>query len=176
MTPSRGTKQNGSTYFELHTVLALLALLAGLIVVPSYRAFGAARAAHEAVLTLAQDLELLERTAQNGSFFEGSSLVVNSADPLSYTCYRGRPSSVDPRSKLAGIIVDRRFEGVRLVGGPIDTSTPLLFASNGSAQYFANGTIATQHQVIAFALTPSAAPSRLAQVLLNLYTGAISTP
>lgn len=176
MTRSHERSQCGSTYFELLAVLALLALLAGLAVVPSYRAFAAARSAHEAALTLAQDLQLLERTAQNGSFFEGSSLIVNSADPLSYTCYRGRPSSVDPRSKLAGIIVERRFEGVRLIGGPIDTSTPLLFASNGSAQYLANGTIATQHQVIAFALTPSADPSRLAQVLLNLYTGAISTP
>ena len=172
----RTLRSRGVSYLELLSALALLAILLAAVIIPSYRTFSAQRAAREAAITLAEDIALLQRSAQNGSYAEGSSLVVNSVDPLSYVGYHGRPSDVDPASKLGAPIVTRTFQGVALAGGPINGSTPLLFASNGSAQYVASGSIANQHQVIAVTLAPSGGASRIATVELNLYTGAVNIP
>lgn len=166
----------GVTYFELLTVLALLVLLAGAIVVPDYRAFAAHRAARHAASTLAEDLALLQRSAQNSTGARGSSLIIVSSDPLSYDCYRGRPPDVDPSATLGDLLIERVFPGVRLLGGPINPATPLLFASNGSAQYLAGHVVADQHQTIEFALAPSADPERVQTVELNLFTGSVSQP
>lgn len=168
-------RQRGTTFIEMFVVIAIIAVLTGLVIVPAYRNYTAARAPSDAAQTLAEDLALLERTAQNGHANEGASLIVVSANPFAYRCHRGRPSSVDPNSALGALLVERNFPDVSLEGGPIDTSTPLLFASNGSAQYVSSGIIASQHATITFSLAPRRG-SRVAHVDLNLFTGAVSVP
>jgi predicted outer membrane repeat protein len=167
--------QRGTTLVEMFVVIAILTVLAGLVVVPAYRSYRVAREPSDAAQVLAEDLTVLERTAQNGHRNEGSSLIIVSANPLVYRCYRGRPSSVDPNSALGGLIVERRFPNVTLDGGPIGVSAPLLFASNGSAQYVTGGAIASQHATIAFALEQLHG-GRTAHLNLNLFTGAVSLP
>ncbi len=165
--------QRGVTLVELFVVVAIVMVLTGLVVVPAYRSYVAARAPSDAAQVLAEDLALLERTAQNGHPHEGASLMIASADPFAYRCYRGRPSSVDPNSALGALLVERRFPNVTLASGPIGVSTPLLFASNGSAQYVSGSVVASQHATIAFSLGQRHG-SRIALVDLNLFTGAVS--
>jgi type II secretory pathway pseudopilin PulG len=160
---------------ELFVVVAIITVLTGLVIVPAYRSYVAARAPSDAAQVLAEDLALLGRAAQNGHANEGASLIILSADPLVYRCHRGRPSSVDPNSALGALLVERRFPDVALEGGPIDVSTPLLFASNGSAQYVRGGVVASQHATIAFSLSQRHG-GRIARVDLNLFTGAVSVP
>lgn len=167
--------QRGATFIELFVVIAIVMVLTGLVVVPAYRSYIAARAPSDAAQVLAEDLALLERAAQNGHPHEGASLIIVSADPFAYRCHRGRPSSVDPNSALGAVLVERRFPNVALTSGPISVSTPLLFASNGSAQYVSGGVVASQHATIAFSLGQRHG-SRMALVDLNLFTGAVSVP
>ncbi|MDQ6781378.1 MAG: hypothetical protein M3Z37_09545 [Candidatus Eremiobacteraeota bacterium] len=166
--------RRGTTLVELLTVVGLVALLAALVALPGYRAFSAARAAGGAATTLAEDLGMLESSAHNGSFQQGATLEIESIEPFAYSCYRGRPRTLDPQSTLGPLIVQRSFPGVRLSGGPLNVSTPLLFASNGSAQYASAGHIAPQHQTIAVVLTASADPTRTVTTRLDLFTGAVT--
>jgi type II secretory pathway pseudopilin PulG len=161
----------------LETIVAvsILAIASALVLLTPYRDYARSRAAADAAATLAQDLALLERVAQNGGANDGATLAIVSSSPLVYECHYGRPHDLDPNSVLGPIIVRRAFEGVALVGGPIDPNTPLLFASNGSAQYVLAGNWAEQHQTIELTLAP-ATGSRGARVRLNLFTGAISVP
>lgn len=163
------------TVLELLAVCAVLGVLAALAIVPAYQSYAAGRAAGDAAQTFAQDLSLAERVAQNGGPFEGATLQIVSAEPLTYECRRGRPTDLDPRSSLGALIVRRRLDGVSLAAGPIDLHTPLLFAANGSAQYrAADGTWPDQHQTVVVEFAASADPARTAAVALDLFTGAIA--
>jgi Tfp pilus assembly protein PilE len=160
---------------EAMVVVALVLVLTTAIAIPSYRSYASSRAAADAAATLAGDIGLLERAAQNSNAGEGSSLIVESDGPLRYSCYYGRPTVVDPSSSLGTLIVQRSFPEVVLSGGPISAATPLLFARNGSAQYVdATGKVAPQHATIEFALT-SKDGARTVSVDLDLFTGAVST-
>ena len=156
--------------------VSILLIAGALILVTPFRAYMHARAASDAASTLAQDLALLERVAQNGGVNDGATLKIVSTNPLVYDCYYGRPNSIDPNSALGPVIFHRSFEDVALTAGPIGTSTPLLFASNGSAQYVSAGMWADQHQTIELTLTPSADTARTSEVDLNLFTGGIALP
>jgi len=173
---ARRAARRAFSYFELLVVLALLVVLIAAVAVPSYRSFSAGRAARAAAATLAEDLALLQRSAQNGNSEEGAALVVTSLNPFAYAGYRGRPAAVDPRSTLGSVIVERTFPGVQLTGGPINVTTPLLFASNGSAQYLTAGNIASQHQAIALQLAPAADAANVSTVQIDLFTGSVRSP
>jgi prepilin-type N-terminal cleavage/methylation domain-containing protein len=166
----------GMTLLELIVVVAILAIAAALILVTPFRDYARGRAASDAASTLAQDIALLERVAQNGGANDGATLQIVSSRPFAYTCYYGRPNSIDSNSTLGPIIVRRSFGDVALTGGPIDTSTPLLFANNGSAQYVTAGVWADQHQTIELALAPASDAARTAKVDLNLFSGAVYAP
>jgi Tfp pilus assembly protein PilE len=163
----------GSTLAEIMVVCALIAVLSFAIAVPAYRSYALARASTNAASVLASDVGLLSRSAQNARLDQGASLVVTSLDPFSYQGWIGRPAQLDPNSALSDLVVQRTFPGVALTAGPIDTSTPLLFANNGSAQYFAHGVLASQHQIVRFVLE-STAGHRTTSVGVDLFTGAIS--
>jgi len=175
LTGHLAVRQRGATLVELFVVIAIITVLTGLVVVPAYRSYIAARGPSDAAQVLAEDLALLKRAAQNGHTNEGASLIIVSSDPFAYTCHRGRPSSIDPNSALGAVLVERRFPGVTLEDGPIGVSTPLLFASNGSAQYISGGGVASQHATIAFSLAQRHG-GRVAHVDLDLFTGAVSVP
>jgi prepilin-type N-terminal cleavage/methylation domain-containing protein len=166
----------GFTLLEMLVTVSILMIAGALILVTPFRAYMHARAASDAASTLAQDLALLERVAQNGGVNDGATLKIVSTNPLVYDCYYGRPNSIDPNSALGPVIFHRSFDDVALTAGPIDTSTPLLFASNGSAQYVSAGTWADQHQTIRMTLTASADATRESTVDLDLFTGSISLP
>ena len=166
----------GVTLFEVLSAAVILMVVSALIAATPVRQYLHGRAAADAAATLAQDIALLERVAQNGGANDGATLKIVSASPLVYDCYYGRPNSIDPNSALGPMIVHRSFGDVALASGPIDASTPLLFASNGSAQYVSAGAWVDQHQVIKIFLTPSSDASRTAEVDVNLFTGATSLP
>jgi Tfp pilus assembly protein PilE len=166
----------GAAYIELLVVLALIMLLATLVIIPSYRQYVASRQVHDAATTLAEDMALLERSAQNGARDEGATLWLTSGNPLTYSCYRGRPESLDPNSHLQGLIVRRTFPHVALLAGPVNASSPLLFAGNGSAQYQVDGAMADSHEVVDFSLGPADGTKQTAHVILNPFTGSISQP
>ncbi len=136
----------------------------------------ASRQVHDAAKTLGEDIALLERSAQNGARDEGATLWLTSDSPLSYACYRGRPESIDPKSHLQGLIVRRTFAHVALLAGAVNASTPLLFAGNGSAQYQVDGAMADPHGPVDFSLGPSHGTGPSAHVILNPFTGSVSTP
>lgn len=158
---------------EVMLVAALILALAAAFGVPGYRSYAASRASADAATSLASDLAFLVRAAQNAGGNEGASLVIESQDPLSYRGYLGRPKSIDPNASLGATLLERTFPGVSLVGGPIDATTPLLFASNGSAQFVSGGNIAPQHQTIEFLLNCNAG-GKTARVDLDLFTGAVN--
>ncbi len=158
---------------ELMVVAAVITVLAGAFVIPSYRSYQASRAPLDAAQRLAQDLAVLERAAQNGVRNEGATLVVVSADPLIYRCYRGRPESINPNSALGAMIVERRFPSVALTGEPIGVTTPLLFASDGTAQYVSSGLVSDPHTTIDLTINQRPAGTN-ATVTLDLLTGAVS--
>jgi len=164
------------TLLELLVATSILLVAAALVLVTPFRSYMHARAAEDATATLAQDLALLERVAQNGGANDGATLKILSMNPLVYECYYGRPNAIDPRSTLGPLIIHRSYEDVALTGGPINSNTPLLFASNGSAQYVSAGVWADRHQAVALTLTPSNDSSRAGVVDLDLFTGAISLP
>lgn len=164
------------TLLELIVTVAILAITAALALLTPFREYARSRAAADAAATLAQDIALLERVAQNGGANDGSTLEIIAADPLVYECHYGRPNALDPNSLLGATIVRRSFEHVALGRGPIDTNTPLLFASNGSAQYVTAGVWADQHQIVELQLVPSGDAARVARVDLNMFTGAIAIP
>lgn len=165
------------TVFEVLAVCAVLGVLGAIAVIPTYRSYQAARAAGDAAQTLAQDISFAERVAQNSGPFEGATIEIISANPLVYECYHGRPSAIDPRSSLGDLLVRRSYDNVQLAGGPIDATTPLLFASNGSAQFEqADGTWPEQHQTIHIVLAPTGDASRAIVVGLDLFTGTVSLP
>ncbi|HEY7980201.1 MAG TPA: prepilin-type N-terminal cleavage/methylation domain-containing protein [Candidatus Eremiobacteraceae bacterium] len=169
--------QHGATLIEVIVALAILTLFTIAVVVPTFTMYARARAARDAADTLAQDIVLLERSAQNGVTMQGATLEIDSASPFSYSCYHGRPADLDPNTKLGVLIVQRTFADVSLGSGPINAATPLLFASNGSAQYYDGTQWVDQHgPPVAFTLTPAADPVHPVAVTLNLFTGEVSAP
>jgi len=161
----------GASLVEVTLVAALMLVLAMAFGVPGYRSYEASRASHDAATVLSSDLALLVRAAQNASDGTGACLIIESAAPLSYRGYLGRPKKLDPNSRLGTVLFDRTFARVTLANSPIGSATTLLFASNGSAQYESAGTIAPQHATIDFQLRASA--GRAADVRLDLFTGAV---
>lgn len=166
----------GVTLLELIVTASIIAIAGVLVFAVPFRDYARSRAASDAAATLAQDLALLERVAQNGGANDGATLMIVSDNPLVYECRYGRPNALDPNSTLGATIVRRFFTGVVLEAGPIDATTPLLFASNGSAQYVTRGAWADQHQTVELRLIPSSDEARAAKVDVNLFTGAISLP
>jgi type II secretory pathway pseudopilin PulG len=164
------------TLLEMLTVVAILAVASALFLITPFRSYVHARAARDAAKTMAQDIAWLERIAQNGGVNDGATLQIDSIDPLIYDCYYGRPNVLDPNSTLGPLIVHRSFDDVTLSSGPIDTSTPLLFADNGSVQYLSAGVWADQHQTVELTLTPSNDRTRTASVNLDLFTGGVAVP
>ena len=167
------TNQRGATLVEMTLVVVLLLVLVGAFGVPGYKSYAASRASADAASVLASDLAYLVRAAQNSPGDEGASLVIESMAPLHYRGYVGRPKKLDPGAKLETVLFDRTFSGVSLGDGAINTSTPLLFANNGSAQYETAGTVATQHATVQFLLSSPA--GKPATVELDLFTGAVQT-
>lgn len=154
-------------------VAALMLVLAAAFGIPGYRSYADSRANKDAAAVLASDLALLVRAAQNANDDAGASLVIESVTPFTYRGYLGRPKNIDPSTRLGKLLFERTFSSVTLGNSPIDPATPLLFASNGSVQYETAGTIAPQHQTIAFVL--SGGSGRAATVSLDLFTGAVQT-
>ncbi len=167
--------RRGVSSVELMVVVAVIAALLCGFGVPAYRNYSASRAPLDAATALAEDLSLLARTAQNGKLNEGASLIIISADPLHYRGYRGRPTSIDPNSTLGALVVERSFQGVMLTSGAIGPTTPLLFASNGSAQYLSYGAVADQHATVEFSLSRGTG-DKAARVDVDLFTGAVTMP
>jgi hypothetical protein len=162
---------------ELIVVLAVGTIIALAIAIPTFMMYSRARAARDAADSLAQDLALLERTAQNGVAQQGATLEIDSLSPLVYSCYHGRPADLDPNTMLGTLIVQRTFVDVSLGAGPINAATPLLFASNGSAQYFDGTRWVDQHgPPVTFVLSPDTDPAHPVNVTLNLFTGEVSAP
>ncbi|HEY5095093.1 MAG TPA: hypothetical protein VII69_08275 [Candidatus Eremiobacteraceae bacterium] len=171
------SSRRGVTVLEVVVVAAITALIAAAVIVPTYSTYSRARAARDAGAALAQDLALLERSAQNGLDMQGATLEIDSLSPLGYSCYHGRPAELDPHTTLGTLIVKRTFADVSLGTGPINVATPLLFASNGSAQYFDGTQWVEQHgPPVAFALTPTTDPGHPVAVTLDLFTGEVTAP
>jgi type II secretory pathway pseudopilin PulG len=171
------TVRRGATLIEVIVAAAITAMIALAIGIPTYGAYARSRDARDAADALAQDIALLERSAQNGVAGEGATLEIDSTSPFSYSCYHGRPADLDPRTKLGGLVVQRAFPDVSLLGGPISASTPLLFASNGSAQYYDGSQWVDQHSPpIEFALSPASDPAHPVAVTLNMFTGEVTAP
>ncbi|HXW50389.1 MAG TPA: hypothetical protein VEJ41_00245 [Candidatus Acidoferrales bacterium] len=165
--------ERGATVVEMTIVAVLLLVLVGAFGVPGYKSYAASRASADAASVLASDLAFLVRAAQNSPGDEGATLVIESMAPLHYRGYVGRPKQLDPSAKLETLLFDRTFSGVTLGEGSIDTSTPLLFANNGSAQYESAGAVSAQHATVQFLL--SAPAGKPATVELDLFTGAVQT-
>ena len=168
--------KRGLTLLEMLTVVAMLAMASTLFLITPFRSYMHARAARDAATTMAQDIAWLERIAQNGGVNDGATLQVDSINPLVYDCYYGRPNALDPNSTLGPLIVHRSFDDVALIAGPIDASTPLLFADNGSVQYVSAGLWADQHQTVDLTLAPSNDPSQTTNLQLDLFTGGVARP
>jgi len=171
------SSRRGFTMLEVVVVAAITALIAVAVVLPVYSTYARARAARDAGAALAQDLVLLERSAQDGVDMQGATLEIDSLSPLAYSCYHGRPAELDPHTTLGTLILKRTFADVSLGDGPINMNTPLLFASNGSAQYF-DGTqwVDQRAAPVAFALTPNTDPGHPVAVTLDLFTGEVTAP
>ncbi|MBV8170848.1 MAG: prepilin-type N-terminal cleavage/methylation domain-containing protein [Candidatus Eremiobacteraeota bacterium] len=168
--------ERGMTLLEVLAAVAILAIASALFLITPFRSYMHARAAADAATTMAQDVALLERIAQNGGANDGATLQVDSVNPLVYDCYYGRPNALDPNSTLGAPIVHRAFSDVALSSGPIDAGTPLLFADNGSVQYVSAGLWADQHQTIELTLTPSSDGGRSAKLDVDLFTGGVTLP
>jgi Tfp pilus assembly protein PilE len=167
----------GVTLIEVIVAIAIAIIFVIAVVIPTFAMYARARAARDAADALAQDIALLERSAQNGVTMQGATLEIDSSSPFIYSCYHGRPANLDPKTKLGALIVQRTFADVTLESGAINASTPLLFASNGSAQYFDGTRWVDQHgPPIAFTLTLAADPSHPVAVTLDLFTGEVSAP
>jgi len=166
----------GFTMIELVIVCAILGVIALLTVLPRYVEYSRARQTGDAASVLSQDIGYLERFAQNSEPFEGATIEIDSADPLKYTCYSGRPSGLDPQSHIRATLFVRSFSDVALGSGPLRRGTPFLFAHNGSIQYVDHGQWADQHQVVTIELRSRVDDKRTAGVSVNPFTGGITTP
>jgi len=166
-----------ATLIEIIVAVSIATLITLVVVIPTYMMVSRARAARDAADALAQDIALLERSAQNGVDMQGATLEIDSTSPLSYSCFHGRPAYLDPKTTLGTLIVKRAFDDVSLGDGPINTATPLLFASNGSAQYFDGTRWVDQHgPPVAFTLSPVTDPAHPVAVTLDMFTGEVSAP
>jgi prepilin-type N-terminal cleavage/methylation domain-containing protein len=165
----------GFSLVELLAVLCLLTILAALVVIPAYFNYSRAREVGDAAAILAQDIAYLERFAQDSAPYEGATIEVESDDPLSYTCYSGRPSSLDPQSYIRDALQHRVFNNVALTPGALSAISPLLFARNGSVQYVTGGQWNNQHVPVSIELSSTLDPSRTSIVGLNPFTGAVSS-
>jgi hypothetical protein len=162
---------------EVIVALSITMLIAAVIAIPTFMLVSRARVARDAADALAQDISLLERTAQNGVAMQGATLEIDSASPLVYSCYHGRPADLDPKTTLGTLIVQRTFADVSLGDGPINPTTPLLFASNGSAQYFDGSQWVDQHgPPVVFTLSRVTDPQNSVAVALNMFTGEVTAP
>jgi len=168
--------ERGHSLFELLVVCAILAGLAALIVIPQYARYARARQVDDAAALLAQDIAYLERFAQNSEPYEGATIEVKSNDPLAYTCYSGRPTSMDGQSHIRGVLIVREFADVALVPGALSRNSPFLFAHNGSVQYVQNDEWADQHAPVTIELRSTVEHGRSDSVDLNPFTGAVSAP
>ncbi|HEY7993551.1 MAG TPA: prepilin-type N-terminal cleavage/methylation domain-containing protein [Candidatus Eremiobacteraceae bacterium] len=164
------------TMIELLVACAILTVLALVALLPRYLEYTRARQVGDSVSILSQDVAYLERFAQNSEPFEGATIEIDSADPLKYTCYSGRPSSLDPLSHIRTALFVRSFPDVALMSGPLGHSSPFLFAHNGSIQYPDDGQWADQHLVVTIELRSRVDRSRTGDVVVNPFTGGISTP
>jgi Tfp pilus assembly protein PilE len=170
-------RSRGITLIEIIVAIAIVTIFTIAVVIPTFAMYARARAARDAADALAQDIALLERSAQNGVKMQGATLEIDSSSPLIYSCYHGRPANLDPKTTLGALIVQRTFADVSLQAGPINASTPLLFASNGSAQYYDGTSWVDQHgPPVAFMLTTAADPNHPVAVTLDLFTGEVSAP
>lgn len=166
--------QRAFSLLELMVACGVLAVLAALLVIPAYVGYARAREVDDASAVLAADIAYLERFAQDSAPFEGATIEVQSEDPLRYTCYSGRPSSMDPQSYIRGVLFKRTFDNVQLVAGPLHRESPLLFARNGSVQYVAGGQWADQHVPVTIVFRSRIDPSRTSDVTLDPFTGAVA--
>jgi len=166
----------GFTTIELIVACAIITTLALIAILPRYVEYSRARQVGDAASILSQDITYLERFAQNSEPFEGATIEVDSADPLKYTCYSGRPSGIDPLSHLRATLFVRSFPDVALASGPLRRGSPFLFAHNGSIQYVDHHQWADQHLVVTVELHSHVDPSRTAGVTLDPFTGGILTP
>lgn len=167
----------GATLMEIIVAVSIATIITLAIAFPTYMLVSRARAARDAADVLAQDIALLERSAQNGVDMQGATLEIDSTSPLSYSCFHGRPTDLDPKTALGTLIVKRTFADVSLRDGPINVATPLLFASNGSAQYFDGTRWIDQHgPPIAITMSPVTDPTHPVVVTLNLFTGEVMAP
>ena len=169
-------RRDGYTMIELIVACAVVTIIAMLAVLPRYVEYSRARQTGDAASILSQDIGYLERFAENSEPFEGATIEIDSADPLKYTCYSGRPSGLDPQSHIRATLFARSFPDVALGSGPLRRGSPFLFAHNGSIQYIDHGQWADQHQIVTIELRSRVDSKRLADVTLNLFTGGITTP
>ena len=169
------TVRRAFTVLELIVVCAVFSVLALAVVIPQYAGYTRARQVGDAAAILSGDIAYLERFAQNSEPFEGATIEVESDDPLAYTCYSGRPSSFNPQWRIRDVLIVRSFDDVALVPGALHRGGPLLFAHNGSVQYITGNQWADQHAPVTIELRSRTDRSRLASVLLNPFTGAVST-
>lgn len=168
----KGTR--GFSLVELLVVCCLLAVLIAFAVIPAYLNYARAREVGDAAAILAQDIAYLERFAQDSAPYEGATIEVESDDPLRYTCYSGRPSSLDPQSYIRSVLQQRVFPDVALTPGALGETSPLLFARNGSVQYVSAGQWNNQHVPVTIELSSTLDRSRTSVVGLNPFTGAVS--
>ncbi len=155
---------------------AILGGLAALFLIPQYARYSRARQVDDAAAILAQDIAYLERFAQNSEPNEGATIEVKSNDPVRYTCYSGRPSSMDAKSHIRDVLFVRDFPDVALLPGVLERTSPFLFAHNGSVQYVYGQQWADQHQPVTIELHSRVEHERNAIVDLNPFTGAVSAP
>lgn len=161
---------------ELVVSCAVLAILALVVVVPRYVEYARARQVDDAATVLSQDIAYLERFAQNSEPFEGATIEIGSADPLTYTCYSGRPSRLDPQSHIRDALFSRSFPDVALDASPLRPESPFLFAHNGSIQYEQHGQWADQHVAVTIEMRSRTERTRTAAVSVDPFTGAVTTP
>jgi len=175
MTPTR-SRRTGYTMIEVIAVCAILTALALLALLPRYSDYSRARQVTDAASVLSQDIAYLERFAENSEPYEGATIEIDSADPLKYTCYSGRPSGLDPMSHIRATLFVRSYDDVALASGPLRHENPFLFAHNGSIQYIDHQQWADQHQLVTIELRSRVDRSRIADVTLDPFTGGLTTP
>jgi prepilin-type N-terminal cleavage/methylation domain-containing protein len=168
------TARRGFSLFEMLASCAVIAVLASLLVIPSYIRYTKAREVDDASSILAQDIGYLERFAQDSDPLEGATIEVQSDDPLRYTCYSGRPSLMDPQSHIRDVLIVRDFPNVRIEPGALDHASPLLFARNGSLQYVSGGDWNDQHEAFSIELQSRVEPGRTASLSVDPFTGGVS--
>lgn len=176
MTRTTRMRRRAFTTVELLVACAILTVLALVALLPRYVEYTRARQVGDAASVISQDIAYLERFAQNSEPFEGATIEIDSADPLEYTCYSGRPSGLDPLSHIRSALFVRSFPDVAVASGPLHRGSPFLFAHNGSIQYVDHGQWADQHVVVTVELRSRVDASRTSDVVVNPFTGGVITP